>query len=268
MAAFRLLNQFPVYLDNEGQPAALGYLRFYESGTTTDKAVYSDAGLSQSSGARVDLDSAGRTESDVWGDGSYRVRLYGADDVMIAEADDVEVAGGTGTTIPAMVDGYFLTNNGGLLLWAPIREVPDPTGQSGKMLTNDGSNLNWTAVPSLTIPTLDAVVSTSSLRIAAGTTSFLIQMGDDSAPASNDVFTQKSVTFPTAYVSTPFVFVTPRNGGVTPHGYYTKPSVLDRSQTGFTFSVHTGTGESNSNASVTDTVDFSWVAFGTIVTPT
>ena len=60
----------------EATPAVLGSLTFSVSGSATAKAVYSDASLSTSSGATVNLDSEGRTVSEVFGSGSYRVRLW------------------------------------------------------------------------------------------------------------------------------------------------------------------------------------------------
>lgn len=60
----------------QATPAVLGSLVFTASGTSTARAVYSDASLSTSVGATVNLDSEGRTVSEVFGTGGYRVKLY------------------------------------------------------------------------------------------------------------------------------------------------------------------------------------------------
>ena len=60
----------------DATPAVLGSLTFSVSGSATSKAVYSDETLTTSSGATVNLDSEGRTVSEVFGSGSYRVRLW------------------------------------------------------------------------------------------------------------------------------------------------------------------------------------------------
>lgn len=195
---FRILNPFPVFLGSTGRPAAGGYLRFFESGTDTEKSVYGDPGLTTDNGSTIAIKPDGRTVNDIWGDGSYRVRLYASDDTLIAEADDVEVTGGTGAEIPALVDGYFLTNNGALMLWAPIIQVPDPTGQSGKQLGTDGENLIWEPKPTIpTIPPSDIVVTANSFK--AGT--HFEQWGNGTCPPSGIDSAYIEVTFPTVFTS-------------------------------------------------------------------
>lgn len=261
--SFRLLNQFPVYLGNTGRPAANGTLRFYESGTTTPKDVYGDPGLTVNNGPALGLKADGRPEHDVWGEGSYRVRLYASDDTLIAEADDVEVPGGTGAEIPALVDGYFLTNNGALMLWAPIIQVPDPTGQSGKQLGNDGENLIWEPKPTAPeAPTLDVAVTDTSLRVGDGVdaTKMLVQLGSDSAPATGAYSTSKTVTFPTAFSTAPKVFVMPTSQS-QPGG----PVVTELSSAPGTasFTVTFDVAEGGSKANMVNPVPFDWLAIGT-----
>jgi hypothetical protein len=82
--------------DDDDNPLAAGYYRFYNGGTTTPKAVYADAGLSISLGTTVNLNSAGEpvTGSNVQtmiylNTGTYRVRLYDADDTIILDQDGI-----------------------------------------------------------------------------------------------------------------------------------------------------------------------------------
>lgn len=265
MAAFRLLNQFPVYFDQQGRLADGGELRFYESGTTTPKDVYGDQALTVNNGSSVAIGSDGRTVVDVWGDGEYRVRLYDADGTMIGEADNVEVAGGTGQSIPALVTGQFLTNNGALLLWAPISEVPDPTGQSGKILGNDGSNFIWQDPPEAppAPPAPDLEVTATSVIIGDGTDRMLTQAGSSSAPASGSRTTSVSVTFGTPFASPPvFVGVTPNLSVVTGIGYQAIPAATNITKTGFTANFDVNADQSGADINVS--IPFQWIAMGPV----
>lgn len=257
MAAFRILNQFPVYLDTEGRPASGGYLAFYESGTTTPKDVYGDPDLSTNNGNTVALLSDGRTEHDIWGDGAYRVRLYAADDTLIDEADDVEVAGGDATSIPALTSGYFLTNNGSILLWAAIREVPDPTGQSGKTLGTDGTSLIWQDPPAEPdVPTSDS----TSFQIG----NFLVQTGTGSASNIGATSANGSITFGTTYSNVLHVTVQPTGAGYTSDNRGVTVAVsANNSGASVYFTVNSG-ADGNSDYQLTQNITFSWVAFGIV----
>src|SRR5690348_9531177 len=97
MAAFRILDQSPVYFLLDGvTPAAGGRIEFYEAGTTTAKDVYGDQDLTVNNGSSITLGSDGRAVDDIWGDGSYRVRVYASDDTLISDDDNVEIPGGAG----------------------------------------------------------------------------------------------------------------------------------------------------------------------------
>lgn len=267
MAAFRILNQFPVYLDQSGQPASGGELRFYESGTTTPKSVYGDPELTIDNGSTVLLNSDGRTAVDVWGDGAYRVRLYDADGTQLAEADDVEVAGGSGTAIPALVDGYFLTNNGALLLWAPIREMPDPTGQDGKYPVASGSGYVLQSPPEPPeIPDPDIVVGDATFQagVSDDITKFYIQTGTGSAPASGTRRTNASVEFDDAFGVLWHVSVTQKHGGVTSNSFIPTQSVSTQSVNGFTVDFSTDENSTSGDWNIINPVPFSWMAVGTI----
>lgn len=273
MAAFRILNQFPVYLDLAGKPADGGYLKFYESGTTTPKSVYGGPDLTPDNGSTVALSSDGRTDVDVWGDGAYRVRLYDADNTLIAEADDVEIAGGDGTTIPALVDGYFLTNNGSLLLWASIRQLPDPTGQDGKMVVADGDSYILQSIPEPPEPVDPEIVIDDAAKlfragVSDDNTKFVIQCGLGSAPASGSRNTTGSVTFDTPFVTLWALNITQNHNGVTADSHVPSQTVTTKSTTGFTARFSTDENSTSSVWNIINEVPFMWVAMGTVeVTP-
>lgn len=269
MAAFQIFDPFEVFFDQQGQPLAGGSIKFFAAGTTTPKDVFGNKALTINNGSTVTLDSAGRANVDIWGDGSYYVELWSSGNVKIDDANNVEIAGGSGTALPAYQASKFLTNDGAVLSWADVRQVPDPTGQSGKQLGTDGALVFWEtkAVPP-TVTQPDIEVTTAKFRAAQGATSFLLQNGAGSAAASGTKATTGSVTFPTPFAEAPRVFVTNTSGYVTQAGdVQPSVSVTARSTTGFTVLFSTQTGESNTNNNITAPVNFDWIALGTVATP-
>jgi hypothetical protein len=269
MPAFRLLNYFPVYLGDDGLPLAGGYLRFYDSGTTTPKDIYGDQALTINNGPEVELDATGRAVHDLWGDGNYRVRLYASDDTLVGEVDNVELPGGDAATIPALVDGYFLTNNGALLLWAPVRQLPDPTGQDGKMVVADGDGYILQPQPTPPdIPDPDIVIQETAGVLAqflAGNSTdpdkLCIQAGRGSAPASGLNTTSTPVVYPSAFDATPFLAITPTVAAAGAGGFLPVDSLIAESGTGFTVKFDTNGGDEG-NSAITNAITFSWIAIG------
>lgn len=268
--AFRILNQFPVYFDSQGRLADGGHLRFYESGTATPKDVYGDPGKAANNGSSVQIGSDGRAVHDIWGDGAYRVRLYDADDTLIGEADDVEVAGGTAQSIPALATGQFLTNNGALLLWAPIREMPDPTGQDGKYPVANGSGYTLQSPPPPpVIPEPDVVLGEKSFRAGTSSSSlkFLILTGEGSAPAGGGRNASATVNFPQAFSTLWHVEVSQRHNGVTANGFIPAQAITAQSAASFTVRFTTDDNSTWSGWDITSPVPFSWMAVGTVIVP-
>lgn len=268
MTGFRILNPFPVYLDRLGTPAANGRLEFFDAGTSTPKDVYGDPDLTVNNGPTVLIGSDGRAVDDIWGEGSYYVRLLAADDTLIAEADDVSIPGGTGATIPALQAGKFLTNDGAVMSWANIIQPPDPTGQSGKVLGTDGANLIWQPAPTTPPPaTSDVAVLANGVTISDGTKKILIQTGTGTAPNVGGRDTSVAVTFPTAFSGNPmFIGITPRYGGtVSNYGNAPIPHVSAYSATGFTAAMAGGErDDTNSGFNFNTAIPFDWVAIGLV----
>ena len=265
MPAFRILNQNPVYWNLAGRLADGGSLKFYDSGTTTPRDVYGDQAKTVNNGSSVAIGSDGRAVHDIWGDGSYRVRLYDADGTLIAEADDVEIQGGGGSAIPALESGKFLSNDGGVMQWVDVREVPDPTGSANKVLGTDGTVLIWQTPPAPPAPPAapDITVTSTSLSVGdGGPSKFLIQSGTATAPASGTVNTSATVTFPAAFETTLHVSVTLLSNS-QPGGPVVTYMTSAPSTTGFTVGFDVAEGNSSA-ASVVNPVPFSWVAFGTV----
>src|SRR5690242_5502537 len=263
MPSFRILSQSPVYFLLDGKtPAADGRIEFYEAGTTTPKDVYGDVDLTVNNGSSIVLGSDGRASDDIWGDGSYRVRVYAADDTLISDDDNVEIPGGDGTAIPALEAGKVLSNDGAVLQWLELQDVPDPTGQSGKILSSDGSAYTWTDAPtSPDIPT--GGISTATKKITID--NILIQWGSGEASASGFRQTSVGITFGTAFSSCQFVGVTPTSNTTTSGGQIGVPAVTSKSTTGFAVAFDTDDfGETN--AQFINPVPFDWIAIGTVAT--
>lgn len=263
MATFRVLDQFPQYTDAQGAILAGGYLAFYETNTTTPKDVYADPDMAVNNGPAVDLDSSGRTDVDVWGNGVYRVRLYDADDVLVAERDDVEIPGGEATALPALEDGKFLTNDGSVMLWEDILQVPDPTGSTEHILGTDGTNVMWRSASAiLDILGLETTsVTTNSLWVG----STLIQWGASAFPVPVVIPHHgaiKAVTFPEAFETTPIVLVCANKNQIASSGFKAVCSA-EPSLTGFTAEYNTNENTTDPGSEVNIEVAFSWIAIGT-----
>src|SRR5688500_19034133 len=101
--AYRPVDPLRLFTNSLGAPLAGGMVEFLETGTTDDpKSVYSDEALSVNLGNEVTLDAAGFLPSDVWGSGTYRVRVYDADSALVDEADPITDPAGADTSLPSM----------------------------------------------------------------------------------------------------------------------------------------------------------------------
>lgn len=264
-ASFQLFTDIDQFTDDQGSPLVGGSLRFYEAETTTPKDVFGDQGLTVNNGPELTLDSAGRTGVEVWGSGAYFVELYNALNVKIAEADNVEIPGGEATALPALQAGEFLTNDGSVMSWEPVRQVPDPTGSNGKILSTDGSNLIWISNETPDPPDPEIVVNETDGYFQAGVstdpTKFVIQKGTASAPSSGGVTTQTSVVYDTPFATNPVVMICNRNG-TTAAGYYLDWSLIAESTTGFTVAFNGDHAGPSGSGNIVNPVPFGWVALG------
>src|SRR5699024_10760413 len=119
MSSFRVIDPF-AYFDEA--LAIGGSAELYEAGTTTPADVFADPDLTVNNGSTVSVGTDGRLTKETWGDAtkSYRVRIYKQDGTLIRDRDNIGVSGAGGLTIPSLVPGQFLTNNGTALDWEAI----------------------------------------------------------------------------------------------------------------------------------------------------
>lgn len=265
--AFRPIPILTPFLDNQGTPLAGGSVAFYDAGTTTPKAVYAEEGLSTSLGATITLDSAGRPLPDeVWGSGSYRIRLYDSDGVLIDEADPVEEEGASGVTFPSQSgnSGKYLTTDGSVMSWDDVRQLPDPTGNANKILGTDGENFIWVAKPADGAAGADPDITntSTSMKVGDGTTKVMFKRGSDSAPASGGRTTSKVISFGQTFTAAPFVIVNPTINAITGVGYSPVVAVTSISTTGATVNIDVNADQSGAN--ISSVVTFEWLAFGVV----
>jgi len=277
MAAFRLYDKIHSWAGLSGQLLAGGYFKFYTAGTTSPQDVYGEKALTTNNGSQVALDSSGRLVHDVWADtsDSYFVEVYDADDVKQGEADNVEVPGGAGQTIPVPNSGEYLTGDGTNFLVEDLTDklLPDQTGHSNDILGTDGTTASWVDRPADGAAGAGAniTVTSSSVKWDGGATKVMEQFGTSTATNSNTRTCSKTITFGTAFTATPVVTIVPTfaaapttGGNVYPHWDITSVST-----TGFTvtFSTYTGGSSadaSSSNAVISADVPFAWTARATV----
>lgn len=273
MSGFLVYDARPVYIDSTGQVAAGGSLVFSMAGTATPQDVYGDSDLTVNNGSTLTLGTDGRTAVEVWGDPtlSYRVQLYDANGALQFDQDNVSGGGGGGAggSIPALVTGKFLTNDGSQLLWADIRQLPDPTGQSGKVLSTDGTNFTWIAKPAdgaagAAGTNAAVTVTPSSVKWSGGTgDQYFIQTGSGTVPASGTHTASKDVTFGTPFKTIAYAKASITSSSFASSGYQVATSEINKSTTGFTLFCDTNSSDGN-NGNIISDIPFDWIAFGTI----
>lgn len=264
MAAFRPLGQFPQYFLNDGTVNAGGFLHFYETDLTTPKTTYSDPALTIPNPNPVELTAEGYPEQDVWGDGAYGVTLSDSLSVVYRTYNNVQSDAIPGQTIPALVSGEFLSNDGAVLDWEPVLQVPDPSGFTDYILSNDGVLPVWIPQQELTEPDIEVSAANKTFRagLTGETNKYFVLSDTGSAPASGSRFTQVAVVFPTAFTTLWHVAVTITSDGVTSAGYIPTQSVTAQSATGFTVKFNIFDDDTNPPWNITSPVNFSYIAFG------
>jgi hypothetical protein len=246
----------PVFLDNNGDPVAGGFLAFYEKGTTTPKLTWSDEALTIPNPNPVPLDSAGRPNNNIWIKGSYSVRLTNNLGAMVWTRDINDGSSGQ-TAIPPLESGKFLSNDGSTLLWDAILQLPDPTGSDGKVPVANGGVYVLQSFP--TYPTVP-VVTDNSVK----TGNILHQWGAGSIPASGTKVATTTINFPAAYVANPYCTVgINRGSGVVAAGFIGCLG-WTASTTQLTISWDLNIVQTGSEYNLTSPIPIQWSAIGKV----
>lgn len=254
--AYRPLGPFPQYFLADGTVNAGGLINFYETDLTTRQDTYSDEGLSTPNSNPVVLDSSGRPTTDIWGSAAYGVVITDSLGANPRTFNNIQPDSGAGAGIPSLVNGDFLTNNGSVMEWSPVLQVPDPTGfASGDTLQTDGTLSFW-AAPAAGTP----------ITIGSGSAVFgalTIQTGTGTFPASGTNNTSLNIAFPTPFSGTPyFVGVTPNNQSPTAIEGVLIPSAVNLTANGFLAYADTNFTASSNSHTIISAIAFQWIAFG------
>lgn len=259
----RFYDPNPVYTDLvDNKPVAGGSLQFYLQGTTTPKGTWSDQGLTIPNANPVPLDSAGRANVNIWLDGSYSVRLLNSLGVVIWTRDVND--GSVGNNVfPTLQAGKFLTNDGSVVLWADILQLPDPTGSDGKVPVASGGT--YVLQPFPTIPASPVVTTDTSVKTTGASSVILDQWGTASIPASGAQIATGTITFPVPYTAVPNIQVTINKGsGVVAAGFIGDIGVSSVSTTGATVSWDLGVDDTRSQYNLTSPLPIMWRAIGKV----
>ena len=268
MAAFRILNQAPQYFLPDGRVNDGGSLTFYETDLTTLKDTWSDEALTTLNDNPVQFDAAGRTLTDVWGDGEYGIEMRDALGTVIWTRNNVQAGGDASQTIPALESGRFLRNDGTTMFWDDILQVPDPTDLANYQLESDGTGIPVWVQKAEPEPPAESDIDNTSTYIRLNT--YLRQWGTGTAPSAASAKTSSvNITFPKAFSGTPYhasVTIT-ESGGSTPSGAICTLAVTGLTSTGMTVTVNMPDDDSNSSWKLASATPFSYSVEGPTVLP-
>lgn len=264
--SYRLTDPNPVWVGLLGTASAGdGTLQFYDQGTTTPKATYSDEELTTPNANPVELDAAGRAETEIWLDGAYTVVLKDEDGTTVWTRDVVpEVSPTTTLPDPTTLPGGTIQSNGTGYELVEVMALPDPTDSAGYMVVvnSDGTGYGVQPIPEPEDPVTSVNTNYVTFGMDTGD-KWMIQKGSDtapSAPASQQ--TSKAVTFSPAFKSgtTPYVSITPAPG-TQPSGPIVVRLASPPTATGFTAEFDVAEGNS-SGQYIANSVFFLWKAEG------
>lgn len=91
--------------DADGNPIPEGTVEFFDAGTTTPKAVYSDSSLTTPILQPIEADSAGRLPKIYLATGSYKITVKDADAVVIYTEDNLDSGIPAGSGALAVLNG-------------------------------------------------------------------------------------------------------------------------------------------------------------------
>lgn len=248
---------FQFLIQSAIQVLAGGKLFFYQSGTSTPQATYTDPTLVTPNPNPVQLNASGIPAADIWMSGNYRVVLEDVNGNVQWTYDNVEIPGGQSQAIPSLSgqSGNFLTTDGTNLLWSSISQLPSQTGQSGKYLSTNGTTAAWSSIPTST------VTAGASGKIVNGAVTE--QWGTITLPASGTTTTIASVTFATPFSGLPY-WISPTQtqaSGVTSPGGMLILAAVNQSATGFSLQGDTN-GFGATSGGITRATTVQWRAIG------
>lgn len=67
-------------------------------------------------------------------------------------------------SLPELIPGQYLTNNGTNISWAPVDALPSQAGNASKLLTTNGTAASWTSTPTLSGLTTTGTIQANVLK--------------------------------------------------------------------------------------------------------
>ena len=273
MAAYRFADANPVFFDLLGLgKAANGKVYFFERGTTTPKATYSDPTLETPNTNPVLLDSDGRAATEIWLDGEYDARLEDADENVIWTRV-ILPAVSVGNELPSMDghDGEFLATDGSMAIWVALQQLPDPTGSAGMIpqVNSDGTAYILTDLPEPPEPPepeydidfTDGYTQIGDRHERWGSGS--VAAAPTVQKSSVNIAFAGGFTFDAVPVVVLVTNTTP--GGSTPSGRVAALAVSNVSTTGFTVTADVSDDDTQSNYKLANATNFAWYVMGKYV---
>lgn len=266
MAAYLIRDKITTWFGSTGQLLPGGYLKFYDASTLLAANVYGNRALTTNNGNTIALDASGRLVHECWADtaNAFFIEVYNSAGVKQGEVSYAEVPGGTGQAIPVPLSGEYLTGDGVSFLTADLtsRLLPDQTGHSNKILGTDGTTAAWVLRPADGAAGV-ANISTTATSFKVG--NMLTQSGTATGTSSGGRTQSVSVSFPTAFDSTPPFPIGIEVDTSTLSAFGNNPTwcITSKSATGFT--VVFAMGERDDTRSGYDFnagVPFTWSATG------
>ena len=195
------------FLDADGHPYAGGTLASYLPGTTTAKPTYVDPGLSALNTNPVVLDAAGRCI--LYGDGDFRLILRDAAGNLIWDQQAttlVSAAMMPFVSAPTIADAkHLLGIDTDIAAEASARAAADSTEQSARIAADNTLQANINAeVTRAEAAEANLQTQVDALTGSGSTVATSVQSGYGTTSSGGTA----SVTFGTAYTSTPAVCAT------------------------------------------------------------
>lgn len=262
MPAFQFYDPAPSFRDVLAQVVlAGGSLTFYERETTTPKNTWSDPEMTVLNTNPLVLDSAGRPNVSIFGDGEYSVKCMTAQGITVWTR--IVIPGGdTSLALPDLAAEQFWTSDGSNIIATYIIQVADPTGHSGEYYKSDGALGFWGAGP--VVPDLPADgIDTGTKLFRIG--NLQIIAGVETMPITGTHTTTKAVTFATPFNAAPYyVGCTNITGGISSLGAQGTITAQSQSATGFTINLDVNIDSTAAGWNVSIAANVQWVAFGPV----